>query len=405
MLKTLDYWPALPIVVEYGGSPALDPPAPEDEDNILAALKRSDCVISIHLTITMSLLAKLSSIKEPFSELEDLVLLYEDCMELELPSAFRWGLRLRKLHSTGISFPSPLQQLSSSRDVVDIQLHNTVGVTYLSPEAFANALSGMTQLQSLSLQLYSSYPGQYRDNNIPPLSLERAVLPALTRLRFRGVGEFFDRFMARIDPPLLRDIEITFIGRPFVASNLFKLIDRINAQKSYSRAELLFSDHVISASFTKPGDPMRPKLGISAAFRPSKWQSFMIELCNHLATFLSGVEDLRIHATRPSSGQDDMNCERWAKLIHPFRGTKWFHIAGDLSTDIVLSLQLSGERDEYLLPSLHKFCIREPEPHYVHLREAIVSLIASRWLSDHIIGVEYERFNEPRGKGETFVQR
>jgi hypothetical protein len=172
VLKSLDYWPALPIVVEYGGSPALDPPAPEDEDNILAALKRSDRVISIHLTITMSLLAKLSSIKEPFSELEDLVLLYEDCMELVLPSAFRWGLRLRRLHSTGISFPSPLQQLSSSRELVDIQLHNTVGIAYLSPEAFASALSGMTQLQSLSLQLCSFDHGLYSDNvMMPPLFL------------------------------------------------------------------------------------------------------------------------------------------------------------------------------------------------------------------------------------------
>ncbi|KAH9043476.1 hypothetical protein EDB83DRAFT_2553967, partial [Lactarius deliciosus] len=42
VLKTLDCWPAIPIVVKYGGSVDLDPPAPEDEDNILAALKQSD---------------------------------------------------------------------------------------------------------------------------------------------------------------------------------------------------------------------------------------------------------------------------------------------------------------------------------------------------------------------------
>jgi hypothetical protein len=38
--EDLDCWPTLPIVVQYGGSPALNPPAPEDEDNIVAALKR-----------------------------------------------------------------------------------------------------------------------------------------------------------------------------------------------------------------------------------------------------------------------------------------------------------------------------------------------------------------------------
>ncbi|KAH9010358.1 hypothetical protein EDB83DRAFT_2557225 [Lactarius deliciosus] len=80
--------PVLKIVVKYGGSVDLDPPAPEDEDNILAALKQSDRVSSISLTITKSLLEKLSAIERTFSELEDLVLLSQDGVQLTLPSAF-----------------------------------------------------------------------------------------------------------------------------------------------------------------------------------------------------------------------------------------------------------------------------------------------------------------------------
>ncbi|KAH8984734.1 hypothetical protein EDB92DRAFT_1950562 [Lactarius akahatsu] len=76
----------------YGGSLELDPPAPEDEDNILAALKQSDRIISISLTITNSLLEKLSAIERPFSELENLVLLSRDGLLLALPFDFRWGL-------------------------------------------------------------------------------------------------------------------------------------------------------------------------------------------------------------------------------------------------------------------------------------------------------------------------
>jgi hypothetical protein len=64
--KTLDCWPALPIVVQYGGEAPFNPPAPEDEDNIVAALKHSDRVSSIDLTITSSLLDKLSAIEMPF---------------------------------------------------------------------------------------------------------------------------------------------------------------------------------------------------------------------------------------------------------------------------------------------------------------------------------------------------
>ena len=56
VLKTLDHWPPLPIVLNYGGLPILRPPAPEDEDNIMAALEQSDRVCSINFTLSSSLL-------------------------------------------------------------------------------------------------------------------------------------------------------------------------------------------------------------------------------------------------------------------------------------------------------------------------------------------------------------
>jgi hypothetical protein len=108
VLRTLDFWPPLPLVVQYGGIPTLDPPAPspDDDDNIIAALEHFDCVSSIGLTVTNSLLEKLSTISEPFSELEELSLLSLDTMQSTLPSTFRWGPLLRTLHSTKIAFAS-----------------------------------------------------------------------------------------------------------------------------------------------------------------------------------------------------------------------------------------------------------------------------------------------------------
>ena len=122
--KTLDYWPDLPIVMEYGGSPALDPPAPEDEDNIMAAIKQSDRVSHISLIVTRSLLKRLSAIEMRFLELEDLVLLSRYSVQPIQPRAFRWGSRLRRLHLAEITFLALMQHLSSSRDLVGIQLHD-----------------------------------------------------------------------------------------------------------------------------------------------------------------------------------------------------------------------------------------------------------------------------------------
>ena len=63
--------------LEYGGSP-LYPLTSEDDDNIVSALKQSGRVSSIQLAVTLSLLEKISMIEEPFSNLENHVLLYED---------------------------------------------------------------------------------------------------------------------------------------------------------------------------------------------------------------------------------------------------------------------------------------------------------------------------------------
>ena len=233
VLKTLGCWPALPIVIQYGGSPSLDSPSPEDEDNVVAALKQSDRVCSISLTITGLLLHKLFLVEEPFSVLEDLVLLSQNPMGLLLPNTFKWGSPLRRLHSIGIAFPALPQLLFPSIDLVDLQLHEIPGVGYFSPDAFASALSGMVQLKYLSLHFLS--PAS-RPNHVglSPSPGVRVVLPALTHLKFRGVSEYLNSLVSKIDAPGLVDIEIGFFNQLILRlSQLGQFIDRIEMQKSH----------------------------------------------------------------------------------------------------------------------------------------------------------------------------
>ncbi|KAH9006042.1 hypothetical protein EDB84DRAFT_1584774 [Lactarius hengduanensis] len=133
VLKTLRLWPTMPIAVQYGGTLELSPPAPKDEGNIMAALRKSSRVSSISLTVTSSLLEKLSSIEKPFSELEDLVLLSRGRVRLTFPSGFQWGPRLRCLQLTRIAFPALLELLCSSTNLVDLQLHEVLNSLYPPP--------------------------------------------------------------------------------------------------------------------------------------------------------------------------------------------------------------------------------------------------------------------------------
>jgi hypothetical protein len=399
----LYFWPALPIVVQYGGSLASYPPAPEDEDNIVVALKQSDRVSSISLTITNSLLEKLSAIERPFSELENLVLLCGDDVPLTLSSAFRWGPRLRTLHLTRANILALPQLLFFSTGLVDLQLHEISDVGYISPEAFANALSGMSHLRTLSLRFLSSAPYPVCVG-LPPHPSELVVLPALRSLKYRGTSKYLDSLADRIDAPRLGNIDITFFSQPPPTEppQLGRFINRIARQKSPCRADILFSKRAISISFTQPESPACLHLQVSCnqSFSSfSRQLSYMAWICNGLHSFLFGIEHLRICATRPTSDHD-YNGFDWHRLLRFFKGLKWAYVACGASTNLITTLLCSETRRETLLPALHKLCLQKPDP---LSQKAVESFIHSRWLSSYIIMVEYERLsiNGLHGTGTT----
>ena len=387
-LETLDHWPTLPIVVNFCEPLVLDPPAPKDDDNVLSALTQSCRVISISLTVTTPLLKKISAVGRPFSKLEDLALLSQDGMQLSLPSTFRWGPRLRSLRLTRISSPSLTRLLYSSTNVVNLQLHEIPGCQ-ISPATLANALSQMAQLQSLSLHFLST--SNHMVFPFPSESGERNILSTLSHLNLQGNDGYLERLLARIDAPVLWNIEITFSDKPiFDLPKLREFVNRVEIQKSHNRADILSSERSISISLTRPGTPSCLKFQVLCKTRRSQ-PFFMAQICSHFSAFLFRVEDLRINTVQPSTLLDDGNRGQWLEIVRRFRCAKWLHIAGKYSTDIARALQLSCERRrEPVLPSLHKLCIREPKPHYAPLREAITPFVHSCWVSRRFVAVEYE---------------
>jgi hypothetical protein len=375
-LKTLEIWPRLPIIVRYGGVQNHDPPTPDDDNNIISALKQFDRVSSIGLTVTKSLFKKLSAISEPFTELEELSLQSLDIVQPTLPSTFRWGSLLRTLHSTGIAFPSFPQLLSPSQGLVDLQLHQIPSSGYFPPEAFANALSGMTHLRPISLH-FLSLPPRRNFLCLPPQSGERIVLPALTCLKYRGTSKYLDSFGARIDAPLLEEIEITFFCQPTVdASQLGRFIGRIEMQTPLNKAEVETSTDAISISFTNSGASTHLRLQIFC--KQLDWQlSCMAQVCDRISPFLH-VSDLGINTVRPSDGQDDVSDGQWLDLLRSFKfdSAKSFWVAGEHATDILCILGPASEGNTHMLPSLRH--IRGPMAMDGPLWDSIQSFIAKR---------------------------
>ena len=388
VLKSLDYWPTLPVIVEYGGASNLDPPAPEDDDNIIAALKQSGRVSSINLTITSSLLEKLCAISEPLSELEELVLQSQGDVQRTLPGTFLWGPRLRTLHSTRIAFPSLPPLLLPCEGLVDLQLHEIPSARYLSPEEFANALSGTPQLQSLTLHLLS-FPRRRSYLSLPPPPGQRIVLATLTNLKYQGTSKYLDVFVARIDAPRLRNIEITLFSQPTMdASQLGRFIERTEMHTSLIQADVEISAHSISIFFTDSSTSIPLRLHVSC--KQLDWQlSCMAQVCDEVSPFLFCVSNLRLNTTQPLDGRGDVDDEQWLDLVRSFKfsGAISFSVASELTREILCVLGPANESNTTMLPSLHDVQVQKPMQMDGPSWDSVQSFVTSRWISGRPVDV------------------
>ena len=398
VLKALCLWPpAMPITIQYGGAPNLDPPAPEDDDNIIAALKQSGRVSSISLTVTSSLREKLSAISESFTELEEFVLCSQDNLQLTFPSSFHLGPRLRTLHLIRIAIPSFPRLLSHSQALVDIQLHEIPITGYFSPEALASALSGTTQIRSLSLH-FLSLPPRRSYLSLPPPPGERVVLPALTFLKYRGTSKYLDSFVARIDAPCLREINTTFFYQPTIdASQLGQFIERTEMHTLRFVAKVEISADAISISFARPtASTDSPPLRLQISCKRLDWQlSCMAQVCDRISPFLSRVITLGINTAQPLVGRYDRNSEQWLYLLHSFKfsGAKLFRVAREVATDILCVLGPANERNTTMLPSLRYFDVVKHMEMVGPSWDSVQSLITSRWISGrpvHVMARSYQ---------------
>ena len=390
ILKSLDCWPAIPIIVNYGGVPNLDSPSPEDDDNIIAALKQSSRIGSISLTVTDSLLEKLVAISEPFTQLEDIVLFSQDNLQLTFPSSFHLGPRLRTVHLIRIAIPSFPQLLSSSQFLVDIQLHEIPITGYFSPEAFATSLSVTTQIRSLSLR-FRSLPPLRNDLALPPPPSERVVLPALTFLEYRGTSTYLDNLVARIDAPLLGEINIIFFFQPTMdASQLGRFIERVEMQSSLIQADVETSAHAISISFTDSNASIPLRIQISC--KQLDWQlSCMAQVCDQMSLYLSHVNNVGIITARPLGEQDNGNDlgEQWLDLVCSFKFVlaKSFWVAGEFTADILCALHPANEGNTTMLPSLRHLRVQELIEMGGPSWASVQSFITSRWISGRPVEV------------------
>jgi len=183
-----------------------------DDDNIAAALEQNDRVCQIRLkNVQNSLRDKVFTVmREPFPALTTMELESSGEEPRTVPNSFlgRSAPHLQFLQLCGIPFPGLAKLLPSATHFVTLHLWDVSRSGYIPPEAMVTALSALTTPKGFQLQFQSHRSFPDRERRHPP-PLTRSILPTLIHFIFRGVTEYLEDLVGRIDPPLLDRAEIT----------------------------------------------------------------------------------------------------------------------------------------------------------------------------------------------------
>ena len=382
--RTLDIWPPLPIIIIQHFDPA------RDMDNILAALEHIDRISEIVLSYvpTVQMEKVMPAMQKPLLALTRLRLASLVAADL-IPGGP--APRLRVLTLDGISIRGLPKLLSSTTDLVALDLARIPHSAYVSPETMVMSLSRLTRLKSLYLGFKSpqSRPGQERRR--PPPSA-RTVLPSLMSFLFRGVSEYLEDLVSRIDTPQLRQLSITLFHQLIFDTPQFtQFISRIPTLKAHDQAQarLVFSERHICVVFPRI-------LGGVFALRISCKQldlqlPSLAQIC--ISSFPQAlaptVDHLYILENRQSQPHwlDDIDTNQWLEILRPFTAVKNLYLSKELARRVAPSLQeLVGGRVTESLPSLQSLFLEELQPSGL-VEEAIGRFVAVRQSSNHPIAI------------------
>jgi hypothetical protein len=392
--KLLSVWPAsLPIAIYFYCSndeweKFLDLPAADD---LVAALERRDRVRHIRIINTEGYLWNeiVPAMQGPFPILRSLWL--NSVREvLTLPDTFLNGSvsRLQQLYLRKISFPSLPWLLLSTSDLTSLRLIDIPSHGYISPVTMAECLSALPMLKSLDI-IFESRTPQFKRRNLPVPPQTRFILPALTKLEFRGVSEYLEVLAARTDAPLLDDFRIAIFHQPvFDIPEIIRFFGHTKSLRS-SGLSLEFSSYQASIFFSSSPRYMAKSCSWHIYSERTVQQIFSLaQICSQVPPFRSSVNTLIIESSSRVV-PDNMGLTLWLQLFHSFPSVQLLTVYVELETFIAAALQgLTEESAAEVFPSLHRLSIVGNRPNKA-TEQGIQSFIAARQHSGH--PVEFSR--------------
>jgi len=370
--------------------------APNDEDNVIAALKHLDRMWGVRLLVTGLQLEKMVKVmQEPFPVLTCLEIFSEDGNAPVLPAEFMGGSApcLRSITLSGVPYPALSTLLLSTRNLVALDLHHIPPTGYISPKAMVACLAASPGLKIFNIEFQSATS---RPDRIRPPPITRTVLPALTSFRFRAASEYLEDLVARIDSPQLNLISILYLNQAFQVAQLSKFIGRLVGPElnplrpvfvglSSGRVDLTLYRHA-----NYPG--LNRHLDIIISCGTSDWQvSHMTQVLSQFSATFSTVVHLELTAKIEAHRLEGTGDFEWLHFLHQFSTVQTLHVSPRFARRVAPVLEnITEEMVAEVFPSLDLICL-ESQP-----ASSVEKFVAARRLSGRPVTVVNNRaeFNQ-----------
>ena len=388
---TLDIWPPLPLIIHD-----TDPIYSSRADNIIAALEHNDRICQIQLFgpsySRMEHVTGSAVMQKPFPKLTHLKFGTVNDNGPMLPDSFLGGSapRLRSLVLFRIPFLALPNLLSSTTQLVELNLHNIPRSGYIPPEAMATSLSALTSLEFLSLN-HSEYTIPILESRHSPL-LTRSILPMLTTILFGGVSGYLEEILARIDAPRLNKMHITFFNIIFDTPQLFQFISRRPTLMVPEKCHIAFHFGIFVNFPSQISDPGALSVKISCLTLDRQLPSLERLFTSSLPT-VPTLENLYILQVEDLYWQqrwlDNVENALWLRVLHPFTAVKSLYLCNKFVPRIVPALEdLVGARTTEVLPMLENIFLEGLQPSGP-LHEGIETFVAARRLTGRPVAVSH----------------
>jgi hypothetical protein len=354
--ESLGVWPDFPIAIKSCSS---FPTSWIDEEDVIAALDHPDRVICIE--IMGSQLEMLDTVlQKPFPVLTHLIIFSSDIILGEEPDLFDGFLggsapRLEDLTLLDMSLPALPTLLSSTKNLIKLNLYKVPPTGYISPDVLVACLAELPSLDTLRLEFQSA---TVRHGQIHPPPITRTILPALTQFHFTAANEYLEDLVAHIDCPELEWIDVSYFYPlvDFQVTQLAKFIRRSVGPKISpfrpTTIRLLDDSVIIKNSHPNLSDTDWDPTATCISFKGTGRQvPHISQVLMQSSAILSTVPFLVFISE--CSQLVATNGVEWLLLFLPFSAAQTLHASKELARHLALALEdLPAEMVSEVLPSL-----------------------------------------------------